>query len=159
MQVLVPIETPDAIFRMMGAPETIKAGDTFTNDEPIAIKFRHFIVNEQGQYFIPVFTSSEKLKKGESASAAKQALKALFDEVDRWPDCLGFIINPWDKKLMLEKDMIKIISEHKPKSHIGFVKGSVVDMHVGAIVNAANTSLLRDAEWTAYRRMTQNKKG
>ena len=60
---------------------------------------------------------------------------------------------------MLEKDMIKIILEHKPKSHIAFVKGSVVDMHVGAIVNAANTSLLRDAEWTAYRRMTQNKKG
>lgn len=109
---------------------------------PIAVKFRHFAVNEQGRYFIPVFTSSEELKKGESVSTVNQTLKLLFDAVPNWPDCLGFVINPWDKKLMLEKDIIEIVRKHKPQSHIEFVKGSVVDMHVGAIVNAANTSLL-----------------
>ncbi len=142
MQVLAPIETPDVMLNMIGDPENIKVGDTFSNDETVAIKFCHLVMNEQGQYFIPVFTSSEELNKGGAASAINQSLKALFDYVENWPDCLGYIINPWDKKLMLTRDMMKIVQGHKPKSHIELVKGSVVDMHVGAIVNAANTSLL-----------------
>ncbi len=142
MQVLVPIEVPDAMRSMIGDPEKIKAGDRFTNDEPIAISFRHLAANGQGQYFIPVFTSAGELKKGGPASMINQSLKALFDEADSWPDCLGYIINPGDKKFVLDKDMIKTILAHRPKSHIEFVKGSVVDMHVGAIVNAANNSLL-----------------
>lgn len=43
---------------------------------------------------------------------------------------------------MLSKDMLGVIMNYTPKSHIAFVKGSVVDMHVDAIVNAANKSLL-----------------
>ena len=35
-----------------------------------------------------------------------------------------------------------MILNMKPKSHIELVRGSVVDLHVGAIVNAANSSLL-----------------
>lgn len=34
------------------------------------------------------------------------------------------------------------VTAHKPKSHISLVRSSVVDMHVDAIVNAANNSLL-----------------
>ena len=62
--------------------------------------------------------------------------------MDNWPDCVGYIINPWDRKLFLKKDFIKKLLEYKPKSHISFVKGSVIDLHVDAIVNAANSSLL-----------------
>jgi len=142
MKVLTPIESTAAMLRMLGDPEKIKVGDTLTNDEPLAVKFRHLMVNERGQYFIPVFTSDEELNKGESTSVIDQSLKALFDAVENRPDCLGCVINPWDKKLMLEKDMMKVVQGHTPKSHIEFVRGSVVDMHVGAIVNAANSSLL-----------------
>lgn len=49
-------------------------------------------------------------------------------------------LNLWNPKLT--KNMIETVPNHTPKSHIEFVKGSVVDMHVDAIVNAANTSLL-----------------
>lgn len=35
-----------------------------------------------------------------------------------------------------------MLLEYKPRSFISIVKGSVIDMHVDAIVNAANTSLL-----------------
>lgn len=60
MQVSVPIETPEAMLQMMGDPTQVKVGDTFTNEEPIAIKFRHLVVNGDGEYFIPVFTSNEE---------------------------------------------------------------------------------------------------
>jgi O-acetyl-ADP-ribose deacetylase (regulator of RNase III) len=43
---------------------------------------------------------------------------------------------------MLTRNNIKLITDYKTKSRIAFVRGSVVDMHVGAIVNAANSSLL-----------------
>ncbi len=113
MQVWVAGETPDAMLRMKGDPD-----------------------------FIPVFTSNETLEKNAPIPRINQSLKALFDAVGSWPDCLGYIMNPGDHKLVLNKDTIKTVLAHRPKSHIELVKGSVVDMHVGAIVNAANTSLL-----------------
>lgn len=142
MQMLVPIETPEAMFEYMGNPEEIKVGDTFSADEEIRIRFRHLVVNEDGEYFIPLFTSDEELNKDEPSSVINQSLKALIEAVDTWPDCLGYVINPWDKKLMFYKDLIKVVMEYKAKSHISFVKGSLVDMRVDVIVNAANKSLL-----------------
>lgn len=43
---------------------------------------------------------------------------------------------------VVKTDKLEVIMNYSPKSHIEFVKGSVVDMHVDAIVNAANNSLL-----------------
>lgn len=100
------IETPEAMLQMMGDPTQVKVGDTFTNEEPIAIKFRHLVVNEDGEYFIPVFTSNEEMAKGESSSCINQSLKDLFEAVGNWNKCLGYVINPWDQKLMLSKDML-----------------------------------------------------
>ncbi len=113
MQVWVAGETPDAMLRMKGDPD-----------------------------FIPVFTSRRALEKDNPTSVINQSLKALFDAVDSWPDCLGYIMNPGDQEFVLNKETIKTVLAHRPKSHIELVQGSVVDMHVGAIVNAANTSLL-----------------
>ena len=86
--------------------------------------------------------SNEEMAKGESSSCINQSLKDLIETVGNWNKCLGYVINPWDQKLMLSKDMLGVIMNYTPKSHIEFVKGSVVDMHVDAIVNAANKSLL-----------------
>lgn len=142
MQVLVPIELPEAMLQMIGDPAQVKVGDTFTNEEPFSIRFRHLVVNEAGEYYIPLFTSNEEMAKGESLSCINRALKGLIVAVSNWEKCLGYILNPWDQKLVLPKQMIEMIMNYAPTSHIEFLKGSVVDMHVDAIVNAANKSLL-----------------
>lgn len=142
MQIIVPIELPEAMLQAIGDPEKAKIGETFSVSEDIPIKFRHLAADEDGHYFIPLFSSQEELEKGESSSSINQSLKVLFEAVDNWPDCVGYIINPWGQKLFLQKDIIKMLSKYNPKSHISFVKGSVIDMHVDAIVNAANSSLL-----------------
>lgn len=142
MQVLVPIETPEAMLEAMGDPMNVKPGDTFEVKAGTSIGFRHLVVNDEGQYFIPLFTSQDEVNKGEPTSIMNQPLSALFEAVNNWPDCLGYMINPWDKKLVLEKPMIDVVKNHQKKSHITLIQGSVVDMHVGAIVNAANNSLL-----------------
>ena len=142
MQVIVPIELPEAMLQAIGDPEKAKIGETFSVSEDIPIRFRHLAADEDGHYFIPLFTSHEELEKGESSSSINQSMNVLFEAVDNWTDCVGYIINPWGQKLFLQKDIIKMLSKYNPKSHISFVKGSVIDMHVDAIVNAANSSLL-----------------
>lgn len=141
MQMLVPIESSAEILLMLGDWNKVEVGDVFTNDEPINIRLNRLETTD-GKYFIPLFTSEEKLNQSKLTSVINQSLKSLFEAVEKWSNCLGFIINPWDRKLILTKDTIKIIQNYKLKSHITFVEGSVVDMHVGAIVNAANSSLL-----------------
>lgn len=142
MQVIIPIETPAALSENMGNPKNIKVGDQLILDRDVAIRFRRLGANDKGQYFIPVFTSEEEFGKGEASSCIVQPLQTLFTRIGFWQDCLGLIMNPWNKKLVLAKDIIKTVTEYQPRSHIAFVRGSVVDMHVGAIVNAANGSLL-----------------
>ena len=142
MQVLVPFEVPDAMLEMIGDSENLNPGDIVSPKEDVAIGFRHLEINEEGDYFIPLFTSEAEVNNGGSTSIMNQPLIALFNAVDNWPKCVGYVINPWGQKVTLSKDSIKMLMNYKKRSHISFVKGSVVDIHVGAIVNAANNSLL-----------------
>ncbi|MCR5792403.1 MAG: macro domain-containing protein [Lachnospiraceae bacterium] len=142
LQMLVPIETPNIMLQLMGNPENLKPGDTFTAGEDIGISFRHLVVNEDGGYFIPLFTCQEEIDRGEPTSVINQPIKALFDVADSWTKCLGFVINPWGQQFVLEKDIIHMLKEYERRAFISIIRGSVLDAHVAAIVNAANTSLL-----------------
>lgn len=142
LQMIVPIETSDAMIKMMENSEDIKAGNTITLKEDIGISFRHLVVNDDGQYFIPLFTSKNEVEKGELTSTINQSIKALFDALENWTDCLGFMINPWGQKLVLEKDIVQMLKNYERRAHISIIRGSVLEPHVSAIVNAANNSLL-----------------
>ncbi|MCI8609802.1 MAG: hypothetical protein HFE73_09180 [Firmicutes bacterium] len=106
------------------------------------IDFQRFAANEEGKCLLPIFTSETELNKEEKVSASWRPLREIFEVIDQWPDCLGVVMNPWDKQLVLTRDALQMVRCRQPKSHLAFVRGSVVDMHVGAIVNAANRSLL-----------------
>lgn len=95
----MPIEMTDSILKMVGNPQNLKPGDRIRNDEPLAIKLQHFPANDQGVYWLLVFTSEEEVKKGAVSSIINRPLKEIFDAAMKWPDCVGCIINPWDKKL------------------------------------------------------------
>lgn len=110
--------------------------------EDFGISFRHLVVNDGGKYFIPLFTSKDEVDKGEPTSTINQPIKALFDALEKWTDCLGFMINPWGQKLVLEKDTVQMLKSYERRAHISIIRGSVLEPHVSAIVNAANNSLL-----------------
>ena len=115
LQMIVPIETSDEMIKMMG---------------------------DDGKYFIPLFTSKDEVDKGEPTSTINQPIKVLFDALENWTDCLGFMINPWGQKLVLEKSTVQMLKSYERRAHISIIRGSVLDPHVSAIVNAANNSLL-----------------
>lgn len=144
MQVYVPIEPPEDLLTKILGSGSLKKGDVFTIDETVGIKFTHWMVKEEeGKYYIPLFTSKQELNKTEKQSCINQTLGALLENIDNWKDCLGFIINPGDKYkcLVLGRNMIKLIPGIKPKSNISAVMGSVLDMKVDAIVSSADTNL------------------
>ncbi len=49
MQVLIPIETLEAMLKSMGNIEDVKAGHVFSTDEDVQIKFHHLVANERAE--------------------------------------------------------------------------------------------------------------
>ena len=141
MEVYVPIKTPDIFLGSIGKLEEVKAGDTFSLKEDVGISFLHIDI-DNGEYYIPIFTSEEEYSKGPSSSIINQTLKDLINASSLWPKCKGFILNAFDKKLTMLKEHFPIFTDHDKRSQLIMVKGSVLDMHADAIVNAANSSLL-----------------
>ena len=142
MDFLVPIDASDELLKMLNGEGDKGKGEKAGTDENIQIKFRHLVVNDDGEYFIPLFTGKEEIDKGQPTVSISQPVKTLFEAIDNWPKCIGYMINPWDKKIVINKDMIHMFLEYDRSAFITIVRGGVLDVHVGAIVNAANNTLL-----------------
>ena len=145
MQLLVPIDIPEALLRQLSSQENLQEGARFSIDEDMPISFKHIPVDEEGRYLIPLFTREEQMELGESSSAISQPFGALLAAMDKWPDCVGFVINPYSDKIWVNEAIRGKIAGFEPKSHVAFVKGSVLDMKVSAIVNSAHRTLLGDS--------------
>ncbi len=128
---MVPVHTPESIDEVEVSIHETKFKELDSTDP----KYR-------GKYFIPIFTNPREVDKGEATMVVDCTLRDLMDVLDYRPNCVGFVINPWDKKMLLTRETLDMIMQHTPKSHVSFVNGSVIFMHVGTIVNAANESLL-----------------
>jgi len=103
----VGIETPETFLRAIGSIESLREGEEVTLGEDVGISFKHLVMNEAGEYFVPLFTRPEEMEKGPmTMSMLPQPLKELFGHIDSWPKCLGFVINPWDRNLTLHRERI-----------------------------------------------------
>ena len=142
MQLLVPIEIPEALLQQLMNAESLQEGTTFSINEELPIRFGHIPVDEDGHYLIPVFTSEEQLKMGEESPAMNQPINILMESLDQWPDCIGLVVNPYSNKILIDHNIREKIITFSPKSHVAFVKGSVLDLNVSAVVNSANKTLL-----------------
>lgn len=147
MQCLIPIETPQELLQQLLEAESLEDGASFTINEELPISFQHLVVDEEGHYLIPIFTSSEQLNiGGEGSAAINQSFGELLDSLDQWPDCLGYVVNPFTNKIMVDRNIRDKVRNFQPKSHVAFVQGSVLDLHVDAVVNSAHKTLLGGVE-------------
>lgn len=131
MQFIVPVHTPDSAEELAVSVEQIRFKELETNDPKL-----------RGKYFIPLFTSPKEVDKGEETVVIDRTLRDMVDVLEHRPNCLGFIINPWDKRMVIARETLDVILKHEVKSHINIINGSVLYVHADAIVNAANESLL-----------------
>ena len=93
------------------------------------------------KYYVPLFTDQKEMQKGGSMSVINVSLEKLFSKVEDG-NFLGYYLNPYSSQIQIDKDIIKKLLVYQPRPQICVLTRSVVDMQVGAIVNAANTSLL-----------------
>lgn len=131
MQFIVPVHTPESAEELMVSVQEIKFKELDSTDPKL-----------RGKYFIPLFTSPKEVDKGEETVVVDRTLREMIEVLDYRSNCLGFIVNPWDKKIILSRETLDVIEKHEPKSHLCFINGSVLFVHADAIVNAANESLL-----------------
>jgi len=123
---------------MHGNPAYSGEGDAVFQKDGESYRLRNTRKVKHDNYFIPLLIRP----KGNTSSMAELPLKELFDAVDEWPNCLGYVIATRDGKIELSKKAIDAMRQHKPKHQIEIFKGDVLDVCADAIVNAANKTLL-----------------
>lgn len=131
MKFIVPVHTPETAEDLSGSVQEMK----FKELESTNTKLR-------GKYYIPLFTSPKEVDKGEETAVVNCTFREMAEVLDYRPNCLGFIVNPWDKKIVLTRETIMTIEKHEARSNLSFINGSVLFAHASAIVNAANETLL-----------------
>ena len=134
MEVLVPFAVPDDR-ELKQAEEDVYILEPGTN-----VNFMH--IDEGDRFVVPVFTSVAEMRKGETIAVTPIQLAVLLDIFQEREDCNGIVINPWGKNFLLSKKIQGMLEEHMPQSRIQVLQNGVLNAHVSAIVNAANTSLL-----------------
>lgn len=145
--VIVPIETPtlfsqDALDDITNDPASF-VGKTLSLKEPVHLRFqRMYFDGKQDEYYLPVYTSQTELQKGSASSSVCVSLRDLSNSIENWSKCRGLVVNAFGEKLVLNNAVLQALSDYRQISRISLLRGSVLDVHVDAIVNVANSSLL-----------------
>lgn len=136
MELIAAIDPPEDVLRQAaGARE----GGTFETGGAMPIRLRTLPAKDGGYYAV-LFTSWQKAR---NVSGINRPLAEVLDAAEAWDECRGVIIDPGEHQLLLSKDMLhNVLARYTPRSHISFISGSVTDIRAGAIVNAANETLL-----------------
>ena len=103
MQLLVPIEIPKELLQQLANAGDLSEGTAFSIDEEMPISFKHIPIDEEGHYLIPLYTSEEQMQLGDETSAINQQFAELMDQLDQWPDCAGYVINPYSEKILVDR--------------------------------------------------------
>lgn len=97
---------------------------------------------EDGKTYIRVYTNETEVKNGLNATFLLQSLRSLFEGIEKLQDISGCVVGTKEQTVTLDKSEIRKLLERQTKPVISVLRAAVLDLHVGAIVNAANNSLL-----------------
>ena len=132
MKVILPVEELNP---------KISRDIAFIKGDPV--NFKKIVMNPEGDYMIPLFTSEDALKKGDDTLTVTYSLLDILGAKRRWEGCQGISINPWSNKMNLNNETMDAITQrYELHSSLSFVNSSVLNLNVGAIVNAAKSDLL-----------------
>ena len=134
MEVLVPFAATEGQ-KLKQAQE-----DVYILEPGTHVNFMH--IEEGDGFVVPVFTSVEEMKKGETVAVTPIQLAVLLDIFQDRADCKGLVINPWGKNFLLSPQIEELLEAYIPQSRFQVLQNGVLNAHVAAIVNAANKSLL-----------------
>lgn len=97
---------------------------------------------EDGKTYIRAYTNEDEVKNGLNASFLLQSLQSLLEGIEKFQDVSGCVLGTEEQSVTLDKTEIHKLLERQTKPVISVLRAAVLDLRVGAIVNAANNSLL-----------------
>lgn len=120
------------------------SGDEVSPPGPSADSLRRISGKKSGRSYIPVFTSEDEAGGFTDYVTKEYKLEDIIDICDSCGDeCSGIVIDPGSESLVLGRERLAKLKEYKARSHVVFVHCShVMDMHVSAMVNPTNNSLM-----------------
>ena len=144
-EVLTALDIPDEVLKKKADEAGSLSKLEIENDE-IELSFS-IVETEDGENWVVAFTGEEQLSEQEADEdfylipIADLMLNAMgLDEVE------GIVLNPWTKPFPIPKDMIEFVmerfAEDQEEGNIELTLGDITELHVDAIVNAANNTLL-----------------
>lgn len=139
MEVLVPVQQTDTGLRLFDPNDDHPTRQTDEDESPIYV---HSIGIEGSRNIVMAFTSEEELELGEHMDVIRCRMSDLIQNMKGWTGCTGIAVNPYNLTFNIYSELLDLMTEKPARSAFEIVRGSVLNMHVGAIVNAANSSLL-----------------
>jgi ADP-ribosylglycohydrolase len=104
---LIPVQPTRPVFDMIDLKQ-VQVGDILHTSED-----SHFIMRQvgthDGRQWLAAFTSAAELDKGEGSSVISYTIAPFLEAVLEMNQVDGVILNPWDKKFLLDKELIRLI--------------------------------------------------
>ena len=132
MEVLVPVHL---------APKDISTPGLCLKDGDSSV-FANYARFDGADCMVGAYTSEKELAPGDLRDVVCYRMSDLVSKVNEWSGCTGIIINPHNMAFNLHRELLDQMGKRPLSSTFEVVRGSVLNMHVGAIVNAANRTLL-----------------
>ncbi len=120
------------------------SGDEVSSSGLSADRLCRISGKKSGRSYIPVFTSEDETGDFPDCVIKEYILEDVIDICENCGDrCSGIVIDPRGASFVLGRERLRKLKSYVPGSHVVFVRCShVMDMHVGAMVNPANNSLM-----------------
>ena len=141
MQLFVAVNPPEEMFHQVAAAAE-SADQSFELTQDMRIGFVHWKSKKDSSYAVPVFTSEEQNFRGDPAYSLLTVSLADLRALSRRKNFSGYIVNPHGSHLFLGQPLWHTLESYACRSFIAALPVGVLSAHVGAIVNAANTTLL-----------------
>ncbi len=111
----------------------------------------HAVTDDEGNDWMPVFTSPDKVMEGEVVDVMAHQIETLMAmAVDT--GMAGIVINPWSDSLNIPAESLQVLLSsiqamndedgESLEGDINLIEGDIVNMECDAIVNAANNTLM-----------------
>ncbi len=145
-EVLMPVDIPQETMEKLEEDPADQTQLTVADGEDPGFIVKT-LEDDDGEAWVPVFTSEEEVDKGDATSRVSDSIASIIFYVTGEDDLAGIVIDPWhDGGFVLPREIMEAMREgledFAEETKILLLEGDITRLEVDAIVNAANNTLL-----------------
>lgn len=141
MEVLVPVEPTEPGLKLLDPSKDNPSEPSI--DETNSTVSILIETSDRDHFIVPAFTSEEELDAGDQhyMDVIRCRVSTLIYSARHWLGCIGIEFNKYNMVFNLFPDLYEPMLNKLASPMFEVIRASVLNMHVGAIVNAADSTL------------------